>query len=229
MNAKCVLILVFLVGSIQWSMATLSNATYVVDSAGGWSSGGTYSNLSVIAQSGGMVISASNSVVNYSGFLNTFVLNTELDTDNDGIADELDPDNDDDGLADIDELAGSAFDPATVTDLNLSDTDGDGMSDLVEASSGTDPLDASVLLHFTSVESSGDDLVLGWQARSNWTYRIRASDSIIDDGDFTNIVVSSVLVTNSASPPWYVTTNFYRQVGASANHAKRFYIIEANK
>ena len=227
MTARCILILFFLVGSSLWSAASLTNTTHVVDGMGNWSSGGSYSNLSAVAQPGGVSISSAGTLINSAGFLNTFVLNSSLDTDGDGLSNELDSDNDNDGLDDIDELSGSAFDPATVTDVNNSDTDDDGMVDSAESVAGTDPTDESACLQLVSVAASGDDLILGWQARSGYTYHVRGSDDLMNDQDFTNIVASSVLVTNVAASPWYVTTNYYRCVGGATNKTSQFYIIEA--
>ena len=224
---KYVLILFFMIGSIQCNAVTLTNTSHVVDGMGNWSSGGSYSNLSAVAQPGGVSVSSSGTLVNSAGFLNTFVLNPDLDSDGDGLSNELDSDNDNDGLDDIDELAGRGFDPVTITDVNAADTDGDGMSDGGEAVAGTDPTDSSASLQIVSIEPSGDDLVIGWQARSNHTYRVRESGDLINDNDFTNIVASSVLVTNAATSPWYVTTNHYRHVGAATNKVKSFYVIEA--
>jgi hypothetical protein len=58
------------------------------------------------------------------------------DTDGDGTPDYVDPDSDDDGVSDLNEIGAG-------TDPRKADTDGDGVSDLVEIAAGTDPLDAS--------------------------------------------------------------------------------------
>ena len=227
MIARYVLVLFFLVGSSLWSAATMTNISHVVDGIGSWSSGGSYSNLSAVAQPGGVSVSSAGTMINSAGFLNTFVLNPSLDTDGDGLSNELDSDNDNDGLDDNDELAGSGFNPVTITDVNAVDTDGDGMSDGSEAVAGTDPTDNSASLQIVSIEPSGDDLIIGWQARSGNSYRVGGSFDLIADPDFNNDVVHAVLVTNAAAPPWYVTTNYYRHVGASTNMDSHFYIIEA--
>ncbi len=57
-----------------------------------------------------------------------------IDTDGDKIPDFRDPDADDDGVSDLDEVKAG-------TDPLKQDTDGDGVSDLIEVVAGTDPLD----------------------------------------------------------------------------------------
>ena len=58
------------------------------------------------------------------------------DTDGDGIPDNVDTDDDDDGLLDVDELTAG-------TNPFLADTDGDGFDDGMEVTYGSDPLDDS--------------------------------------------------------------------------------------
>lgn len=59
---------------------------------------------------------------------------SEIDTDGDGLPDVCDPDDDNDGLTDAEELI-------LGTDPLDPDTDGDGVNDGVEVLAGTDPLD----------------------------------------------------------------------------------------
>lgn len=85
-------------------------------------------------------VSSTTNYVNYSGWLSTHsVLVTDVDSD--GLSDELDPDDDNDGLYDWVEQQGAAFDPAIVTLPNVADTDSDGWTDGQEAAAGTDPTD----------------------------------------------------------------------------------------
>jgi len=78
-----------------------------------------------------------------------------LDTDADGIGNNADPDDDGDGLDDVDEIA-AGYDP-----LNP-DTDGDGLDDGDEVPAGTDPLnpdsDADGLLDGDEVPAGTDPL-----------------------------------------------------------------------
>lgn len=68
------------------------------------------------------------------------LLTPPVDSDKDGLADFLDLDSDDDGLLDSVEDANhdGILDPGE-TDRSKSDTDGDGVSDLIEVAAGTDP------------------------------------------------------------------------------------------
>ena len=68
---------------------------------------------------------------NDSGSTRIFL--TIVDTDNDGIADNLDSDDDNDGLSDTAEAAAGTSD-------KLADSDGDGISDGTEINNGTNPL-----------------------------------------------------------------------------------------
>ncbi len=65
-----------------------------------------------------------------------FVANAnQADNDLDSLGDACDPDDDNDGLSDVDEIGIYGTDPFLV------DTDGDGFSDFDEVNGGTDPLD----------------------------------------------------------------------------------------
>lgn len=59
----------------------------------------------------------------------------DVDTDGDGLLNSLDTDDDNDGLADVDEIA-------TSTNPTLFDTDGDGFGDGMEVASGHNPLNS---------------------------------------------------------------------------------------
>jgi len=203
---------------------SVSNTSSVVDAAGGWTSAGNYSNVSAIAQSGGVTVSSAGGTRNYAGFLGTIVLLPSLDTDGDGLNDELDADNDNDGLEDAAELAGSAFSPATLTDLNKSDTDGDGATDGAEAVAGTNPRDAWHNLRFVSVDPIAPGATVGWLARQGKTYRIWRTDSLQGNPAFTSLV-ATVVANGPAAGPWLVLTNYYTDA-AVAPKGHRFYKIE---
>ena len=201
-----------------------SNSSDAVDGAGQWQSGGTFSNISAVGQSGGVSVSANGAMRNLAGFLNTFILKPALDTDRDGLADELDPDNDNDGLEDAVELAGSAFFPATTTDLNLADTDHDGATDAQEAAAGTDPLDASAYLRILSVRRVSTGVEVGWIGRSFYRYSMRGERDLSRAPSFTNELANLQLL-DAAPPPWCVVTNYFTDTGAFATN-RGFYRVQ---
>jgi len=189
------------------ALAAYTNTSSVVDGAGSQSTGGSYGNVSAVAQPGAVGIARNGGLVNYSGFLNTISLRPALDTDGDGLIDEFDPDNDNDALEDAEEIGGNTFSPVTVTDVNDSDTDGDGALDGEESVAGTDPTDADALLTIIAVQEATNGVEITWLARSNRTYEVRWNTDLTNAGGFTSM--DTVTVTDVASAPWYVVTNTY--------------------
>ena len=197
-----------------------TNTSHALDGAGQWSTGGLLSNITAVAQSGGVTMSSGGALWNQAGFLNTFVLKPGLDTDMDGLADEADTDNDNDALTDGIELDGSGFSPATATDPNTPDSDGDGALDGAEATAGTDPSDPDAFLRFVSVYGKPDFVQLGWLARSNKTYRLMTASALTNA--FTNLL-AEVTVHADATAPWYVVTNCYDDTALTATN--QFYKV----
>jgi hypothetical protein len=151
-----------------------------VDAAGGVLSNRFFATLSATCQPGPVGHTSSSSNLNYSGFLNTFLLHPGLDNDGDSLPDENDPDDDADGLSDADELSGLAFDPVTGTDAMQADSDGDGVSDGLEAGAGTNPWDPNSLFHITRIHYGFDEDVVFWQSRSGVTYSLLWATNILD-------------------------------------------------
>lgn len=202
-----------------------TNTSHVVDGAGQWLGGGTLSNITAVAQPGGVSVTTGGALVNQAGFLNTFVLRPGLDTDGDGLANEADPDNDNDMLGDVTEVEGTAFSPVTDTDPDDADSDDDGSGDAAEAAAGSDPWDPLMFLHIVSIRPVSNNLVeVGWQARSNKTYRVMTEASMTPAPGFTN-ALAQVVATGVGVAPWFATTNLYTDPVAPTNHL--FYRIEA--
>lgn len=216
-------VVALILASCAWAQS-YTNLSHVFDGAGEWSAGGTLSNITAIAQPGGVADSSGGTVWNQAGFLNTFVLRPFLDTDGDGLADEVDPDNDCDTLMDGVEIAGASFSPTTATDPNAADTDDDGAPDGAEAAAGTDPLDSTAFLRIVSINSVSNGMEVGWVARSNKTYRVMGERNLLAIPAFSNRI-DEVLATGTASPPWYVVTNHYADTTTTLINI-HFYRIE---
>ena len=203
------------------AFAQYTNTSSVLDGSGTLSSGGTYTNISAAGQPGGISVSDGGTYVNQAGFLNTYFVKGGLDTDGDGLADEADLDNDNDGLRDATEITGTAFSPATVSGVNSSDSDSDGMNDGRESLDGTDPTDANATFELVRILNTGAVGSVTWLARGNneRTYVVKASSS-----SYTQ--PSQVLFSNSVAggtAPWYQVTN---SISDNVGTNSRYYAIE---
>lgn len=206
----------------QVSLAATEQTSSVLDGSGGRSSGGTLELVSAAGQPGGITVSSGGSLVNYAGFLNTFSLQPGLDTDGDGLANEVDADNDADGLEDLAEITGSAFGGNATTDPNQADSDTDGVSDGGEALSGSNPQDAAMYLHITQI-IGGNDMSVKWQARHGMTYRVYRADDLTTGlpGTYLDEVTAN---DPAALPPWYETEAVYNHLGGGSGEHRAYYI-----
>jgi hypothetical protein len=154
----------------------------------------------------------------YQGFLGGAVLFPNLDHDADGLCDEVDPDNDNDGLADLEELHGNLFPVTTITDVNKADSDGDGASDGAEAVMASNPLDSQSLLRLTQFQMEADGTVtLAWQAQGGVRYRVDWGASLTDL-HFANFMPGQVTATGGTGP-WLdtvATTSFAKPSQSNA-------------
>ena len=212
---------VALFASLLSAGAQFTNRSSVLDGSGTISSGGGYTNISAAGQPGGIAVSTGGSYVNQAGFLNTFSLKPSLDSDGDGLADEIDMDNDHDQLADATELAGSAFSPITPTLINLADTDGDGIADSAEAVAGSNPTDPNSLLEIVAITNAAGSRFITWQARggNQKTYIVRGANTAF--GPYTTVVFSNTVAGGSA--PWFDAIG---NAGDPAAATNRFFAIE---
>ena len=91
-----------------------------------------------------------------------------LDTDGDGTGNNADPDDDNDGLLDTEEIA-------LGTEPLVSDSDGDGANDGIEVSAGTDPLEETSFPILADGDVNGDgqvnvaDLLIGLKVLTGQT------------------------------------------------------------
>lgn len=211
--------------------AQLSQVASVLNGFGGRATGGTYTQIAAGAQPGGIGVSYEGGSANYAGgminragFLNTFVLRPDIDTNGNGLADELDPDNDADGLWDHWEISGEKFLPNTPTHPNLIDSDGNGTSDFDEMIAGTNPNDPASAFVIVNIEADPGTQEITWQARGNneRIYVVRAIDESYDDTPATVIWSNTVAGGNA---PWYDTDATVTDVSGNS----RFYAIEVIK
>ena len=197
------------IGFIMWAcwiplspvFADYTGVSSTLNGCGGWASNGLFSTLmTVVSSCPAEPASTGGNFTGFSGFLETYVAAPSTDSNHNGIPDENDPDNDVDGLQDSQELAGSAFNPSTPTDLNQCDSDTDGASDLDEAHAGTNPLDANSLFEFGLLRVTGSHVILRWKSRMGSQYEVRTADSLAE------LITARALATvnGAAGPaPWY--------------------------
>ncbi|MBU0677790.1 MAG: thrombospondin type 3 repeat-containing protein [Verrucomicrobia bacterium] len=198
--------------------------SFVIDGAGGSSSGGTLELLDACGQAGGIELSSSGSKFLQGGFLNTFSLQTSLDTDGDGLDDEADPDNDDDGLEDIREISGSAFSPVTRTGHNVADSDGDGMTDGQESVAGTNPQDEDSLLGVTVTYDNGNNEAdIEWDGRGGKTYKVYYMDSPHEG--FASATHLDDVSALGGSGDWMVSPTNYTDLSLTTV-TQRYYFIK---
>lgn len=177
----------------------------VTEGAGGVIGNGQYQSLFTLGQAGPIGESAGGHFRNRAGFYTTFLLSSSLDADTDGIADEDDPDDDNDALGDAAEISGEAFNPRTNTDPLHPDSDGDGAWDGEESVAGTNPLDGGSQLRLTGVHVLGDDAVITWTSREGYTYRVLSADFV--SGLSTNFTIVDTITAGVGTGPWAETVS----------------------
>ncbi len=219
--------IILLIASI--AQAQYRNLSSVHDGSGVMSAntvtlGGTpYYHVSAAGQPGGIFTNAGGAWVNYAGFLQAVdIKRPNLDTDGDGIINEISTDNDGDRLTDLEEIEGNQFSPASLTDVNNRDTDGDNVPDGDESIAGTNPTNEDSFLQIVSIRQNGQDKIVQWTARGGKNYRVLADNASYD-------VPSNALggaTASGGSPPWYETMASYTNAMATSN---RYYAIEAQK
>jgi hypothetical protein len=181
-----------------------------------------YRHVSAASQPGGIFTSTNGAIVNHAGFLQAVdIKRPGLDTDGDGVIDELSTDNDGDALTDGEEIEGSEFDPATATLVNNPDTDGDNVPDGQEASAGTDPTDEDAFLQITALENRGGDKALWWTARDGKQYRILSADG---NHAYPTNVEGTVTAAGGAAP-WFETISGFTNAGATGARSYGVHVL----
>lgn len=202
----------------------VQSVSSVQDGAGGRSAGGDYALVASAAQPGGVRFSGDGAAGGWrhqAGFLGTFVMQPGLDHDGNGLPDELDDDNDGDGLGDVAELTGSDFDAAwgvaATTDPNDADSDQDGAGDAHELGAGTDPNDADSIFAIIGIQHEAGGTRVSWQGRGAGTrYQVLSRD-----GSYQPPVdlLEEVAVDGGDGAPWFTTNaSVLDAAGADVRH-----------
>ncbi|MBN1670563.1 MAG: hypothetical protein JXR37_06000 [Kiritimatiellae bacterium] len=204
------------------ALAQTSEVARTHDGCGGWSTNATCQTVIAACQPCPVgFLEHTNDFLAYSGFLHSFLMHTNLDTDADGLVDENDPDNDGDGLDDDEELSGARFSPVTATSPQEADTDGDGLSDGAEAAAGTHPGDAEQCLEISDFQYSGGEVVLTWVSREGYQYEIVCATSVVDLATATQVVATITAGTGTGA--WQIAESVCTN---SAGETARFYRVD---
>ncbi len=135
----CVFSLVPLASKSASSSLNYAITRSVLNSGGGSSNSSSYGILSAIGQPSAVGATSSTNYNVVAGFISI------PDSDGDGFLDNTDPDDDNDGLSDVDEYSFGS-------NPLLSDSDEDGLNDLDEFNAGTNP---------NNTDTDGDGLLDG--------------------------------------------------------------------
>jgi len=98
------------------------------------------------------------------------------------------------------------------------DADGDGMSNLKEVQSGTDPTNSASVLRVSSVGTIGNDVQINWSAVGGKSYVVQTNSTPSDAGfaDFSPVI---------SVPGSGATTTNYNDIGGATNFPARFYRV----
>ncbi|MFA6173345.1 MAG: hypothetical protein WC701_06625 [Kiritimatiellales bacterium] len=203
--------------------AAYSNATLNITSCGGTISGGGYVNSGSVVPVGGQV-AQSVSFCNWSGFAAGFIL--QPGTAFSGLPDELNPDNDRDGLLDDEEIIagsnlynrdtdGDALDDfAEVktygTSPILADSDADGMNDDRELVAGTSPTNRNSTLSVACTLLPNGQKKLSWFGVQGRAYTFQYSDSLKTDWQSNPFEIAGTGAVISFTDSGASSNRFYR-------------------
>ena len=198
-----------------WSIAVPEQQMSVASGSGGWRTNSTAQTVYCAGQPGTTGVSGNGRYTHYAGFLGGAFIRSSV-TNAEGMALEMDPDNDDDGLTDAAEVSGSAFGGHARTDPNSPDTDEDGMADADEAAGMYDPRDPDHLLKFIALDRSANDMTLTWIGKGGGTVNTILWCGDLLSGVFTNTFHSDTYTGGDA--PWYKATNTHTWTESGATN-----------
>jgi len=153
------------------------------DGSGAHMTNGTLSAFTAGGQSGGIGYATGSTLQNYAGFLAGTILYGDLDTDRDGLADEMDADN-----------------------------DGDGMIDRHELIAGTEVSNSNSLLRILAITAAGPAQQVEWQGGVVATQRLMRKRDLMDAGEpwlaiYTNLPPTDALTgtidTTATNGPYF--------------------------
>lgn len=162
----------------DYVVSVIMTDAFTLSAAGGPVASATCHGLSSVGQGCPVGHNTSVNRLNSSGFLLAI---EEGDNDGDGLPDDVDPDDDNDGLSDLDELLVHGSHPYRL------DSDGDGQTDPEEVVAGTDPGDGLDVFRITDLRmlTGTNGVVVVWDSRTDRVYRIESQPAL--GGAWSNI------------------------------------------
>ena len=195
-------LIIFVIKMIPCAVAQYVSPVNLNDAAGNWGQSSEYHGFATIGQSSAIRTTTNSSYQSLNGFLQTFVMFPQRDSNGNGIPNENDPDDDGDGISDAMELNGSAFSPQTPTSILESDTDNDGLTDEEERICGTDPTNESEALR-VEIELENERTVISWGGREGKIYDVLFATSITQM--LENPLVVETLTAGDGTGVWMKT------------------------
>ena len=199
----------FVVWPFTQGEAAPQQSSSTITASGSWHSNVTASTVCAVAQPGTTGVSGNGRYMHYAGFIGGAFIRPSV-TNAEGVALEADPDNDDDGLTDRDEVSGAAFGGHASTDPNAADSDEDGMSDADEAAGMYDPNDPNHRLEILALEADGGSLTLTWVGKGGDTPNTILWADSLTEGSPTNVLHSAPYAGGLF--PWHKSTNAHTWV-----------------
>jgi hypothetical protein len=190
---------VLLVLFVDDSFGQVEQLQKIQGSSGTRAGGGGLTNVAASGQSC-TAVSRNGQIINYAGFIQSLSLMPSRDHDMDGFYDEIDLDNDNDGLEDQAEILGNSFSPYIPTGVNNPDTDADGMNDWAEWTADTNPTNNASLLMITEIKKQGAGMQVAWSGGVNARQYLLRSESLTSRPDAWEAIFTN-------QPPTLVSTN----------------------